>query len=273
MCNPIERSSLFDLMEMREWAIRILSADRLEDKLFAPDTLSDISPGIPILWQEPTRPAGMGFCKHTRGEKLPPLHEHGDPDKRAVCLHRFAGHELLAVEIMAYILLAMPQAPKHFRKGVANTLQEEQWHVRLYINRLKAFGLTLSDLPLYRHFWAYTPFMASPLRYVSLMSLTFENANLDFAPIYGASFDKHGDVASAGLMKQILSDEIKHVSFGWQWLRKSKESDQDPWQTWLANLPSRTLPSRAKGGGSFFAEHRRHAGIYEEWIINLQNSG
>jgi uncharacterized ferritin-like protein (DUF455 family) len=259
-------------MELREWAIRILSADCLEEKLFVPDQLTDFCAGPPIFWQEPTRPSGMGFCKHTRDEKLPPISELSNPDKRAICLHRFAGHELLAVEIMAYVLLAIPQAPKYFRKGLANTLQEEQWHVRLYLERLTAFGLKLSDLPLYRHFWAYTPHMNSFARYVSLMSLTFENANLDFAPIYGASFAHEGDESSSALMKQILQDEIKHVSFGWQWLRKSQEPHQDLWQAWLDHLPPRTLPRRAKGGGPFFAEHRRAAGIPDEWIINLKNS-
>ncbi len=258
-------------MELREWAIQVLSADCLSDKLFSTTTLTDHQPGPPLIWKEPTRPAGLGFNKFTRGQKLPPLHEHGDPEKRAVCLHRFAGHELLAVEIMAFAILAFPDAPKHFRKGVANTLREEQWHVRLYVERLKALGVELSDLPLYRHFWAYTPHMTSPLQYVSLMALTFENANLDFAPLYGDSFAKYGDDLSSALMQQILKDEIKHVAFGWQWLRKNLEPDQDPWETWKASVPPKMPLSRAKSGGThFFTEHRRSAGIPEEWIINLK---
>src|SRR5215831_18925835 len=125
-------------MELRDWAIAILSADRLEDKLFYPDKLTDFAPGAPIIWQEPTRPPGLHFQRHNHSEKLPPLSELSCSDKRAICLHRFAGHELLAVEIMAFALLAFPQAPKHFRKGLANTLREEQWHVQLYLRRLKA---------------------------------------------------------------------------------------------------------------------------------------
>lgn len=259
-------------MELRALAIHILSADRLEDKLLSPATLTDDYPGAPILWQEPTRPSELRFQRHSHNEKLPPLHEHKDAGKRAICLHRFAGHELLAVEIMAFALLAFPDAPKHFRKGVANTLREEQWHVRLYMQRMKAMGLSFEDLPLYRHFWAYTPFMTTPLRYVSLMSLTFENANLDFAPIYGASFEKHGDADAAALMQKILEDEIKHVAFGWQWLKKTKDPEQDPWETWTENIPSRMLPSRAKGRGQFFDAHRRLAGIPDEWIINLKKT-
>jgi uncharacterized ferritin-like protein (DUF455 family) len=255
-------------MEIREWAIRILSADSLDEKLLDPQTLTDENPGPPIFWQEPVRPSHMRFHKHTRKSKLPPLHEHHHPDKRAICLHRFAGHELLAVEIMAYALLAFPEAPRSFRRGVANTLKEEQGHVRLYMKRMAEMGLLFGDLPLFRHFWSYVPSLTSPLRYISLMSLTFEMANLDFAPLYGASFAKHGDTASADLMKTILQDEIAHVSFGYRWLKKWNENSE--WQTWLSSLPPRATPLRAKGP-QFFEEPRHLAGLSPEWIHQLRS--
>lgn len=257
-------------MELRDWAIHILSADVLEEKLFYPERLTDHQPGSPLFWKEPIRPIGMGFKRHTKKERLPSIHEHGELEKRAVCLHRFAGHELLAVEMMAYALLAFPEAPKHFRRGVANTLREEQWHVRLYINRLKEMGVCFGDFPLYRHFWAHTPFITSPLRYLSLMSLTFEMANLDFAPIYGQSFAKHGDEKSAALMKTILEDEISHVSFGLQWLKKLKEKSKKDWDVWRESIPEIVSPKRARGN-QFFEEHRQRAGVSEEWIQKLRN--
>ncbi len=144
-------------MQLREWATRILSADTLEEKLLDPKILTDDQPGLALFWDEPTRPPELQFQKHARKNKLPRLTELVHPDKRAICLHRFAGHELLAVEIMAYALLAFPEAPKHFRRGIANTLREEQEHVRLYLHEMKRFNITLQDMPLFRHFWAYTP--------------------------------------------------------------------------------------------------------------------
>jgi|SRR3989344_3454948 len=111
-----------NLMELREWAKRILTADTLEEKLLCPDNLTDNCPGAPLLFNEPTRPPGMGFNKRSKEEKLPPFQTHDSSDNRAICLHRFAGHELLAVEIMAHALTAFPDAPKAFRKGVAHTL-------------------------------------------------------------------------------------------------------------------------------------------------------
>lgn len=258
-------------MEIRDWVIRILSGDTLAEKLLAPDLLTDREPGPPLFWKEPTRPPGMGFHRHRYKDKLPSILEHGDPEKRAICLHRFAGHELLAVEIMAYALLAFPEAPKNFRKGLVHTLKEEQGHVRLYIKRMEEMGLTFGALPLYRNFWAYVPHLTSPLHYVSVMSLTFEMANLDFAPYYGHSFARHGDQESAALMQQILADELRHVSFGYKWFNQLKPEQSDAWECWEKSLPPFMTPKRAKGL-SFQEENRKAAGVSMDWIQKLQEA-
>ena len=255
-------------MELRDWATRILSADTIEEKLLSPDLLTDFTPGPALLFDEPTRPASMGFNKRTKEQKLPPFQLHGNADNRAICLHRFAGHELLAVEIMAQALLAFPDAPKAFRKGIAHTLKEEQGHVQLYIKRMNELGVQFGDLPLYRHFWNHVPHLTTPIRYVSVMSLTFEMANLDFAPMYGKSFSHFGDHDSAALMAQILKDEINHVSFGFAWLQKFK-GQLDSWDAWTQSQGPLLTPKRAKGF-VLIEENRKAAGIPESWITRLQ---
>jgi uncharacterized ferritin-like protein (DUF455 family) len=257
-------------MELREWAIQILSADTLEGKLTDPGAWTDQAPGSSLIWDEPTRPPGMSFCRRSKEEKLPPFHEHHDPYKRALCMHRFAGHELLAVEIMAFALLAFPEAPSTFRRGLAHTMREEQGHVRLYMQQMERLGIKFGDLPLYRHFWKHTPYIQSPTHYVSMMSLTFEMANLDFAPMYGKSFAHYGDLEAAGLMATILKDEIAHVKFGWRWLKQFTQGIQSDWDVWEKTLASTLLtPKRAKG----FVVHeepRKQAGIPQEWISKLK---
>lgn len=256
-------------MELQEWAERILSADTLEEKLFSPKKFTDNFTGPPKFWNEPVRPSGMGFQKHTKKNKLPKHWELSCPEKRAICLHRFAGHELLAVEIMAYALLAFPYAPKHFRRGVAGTLKEEQEHVRLYCKQLDRFGMDLRDAPLYRHFWSYTPYLKTPEQYISVMSLSFEMANLDYAPFYGAAFNQVGDKEAASLMQKILKDEITHVAFGWNWLKKFKRKDLSIWKAWLESLPKNFSPERAMGK-PFQEGNRELAGVSSEWIIDFK---
>jgi uncharacterized ferritin-like protein (DUF455 family) len=257
-------------VELREWAYSILASDTLAGKLAQPSILTDEVPGLPLIWGNPIRPPGMSFSKHSKEEKLPSFQELHSQDKRAVCLHRFAGHELLAVEIMAFTLLAFPDAPKHFRKGLANTLAEEQGHVQLYMQRMDELGIRFGDLPLYRHFWKHTPHITSPLHYISLMSLTFEMANLDFAPMYGKTFLHHGDEASSKLMAVILKDEIAHVGFGWNWLKRFKGKEETEWEAWEKSLSSTLLtPKRAKGF-VMLEEPRFRAGIPEEWVKKLK---
>jgi len=255
-------------MEIRDWCIRILSATTLEEKVLSPKILTDLTPGPAILWDTPSRPRGMEFQAYTKKDKLPPLQELHHPDKRAICLHRFAGHELLAVEVMAYALLAFPNAPKHFRKGLANTLREEQGHVQMYAKRLQELHVTFGELPLYRHFWAYTKTLLSPLEYVSVMSLTFEMANLDFAPLYRDIFLQYDDILSAQLMEQILQDEIQHVSFGMHWLNTMKPPSLSSWECWRHHCPL-ALPKQTAKGKLFQIEHRKKAGVPEDWIIQL----
>lgn len=258
-------------MELRDWATKILSGTRIEDKLFDPIVFTDKDPGPAIFWKEPVRPQGMHFQRHTpKKDKLPPLHEHNNPDKVAVCLHRFCGHELLAVEMMAHALLAFPESPKAFRMGLANTLREEQGHVRLYMARLAKLGVNFGDMPLYRHFWALTTHITSPIRFVSMMNLTLEMANLDFAPHYGSSFKRHGDLDSYELMKQILHDEIKHVSFGMGWLKKLKEKHADMFDLYQESITPLLTPKRAKGP-HFQEEPRRLAKVPESWIQSLKS--
>jgi hypothetical protein len=217
-------------VELREWAASILEADTLDGKLASLESPTDDLPGDPLIFGDPVRPPGMSFSKRKKEEKLPPFNDLHDPEKRAICLHRFAGHELLAVEIMAFTLLAFPHAPKHFRKGLANTL----------------------------------------LHYVSTMSLTFEMANLDFAPMYGKTFLKYGDEEAAALMATILRDEIAHVGFGWGWLKRFKSAHETEWEAWENTLSSTLLnPKRAKGF-VVHEDHRSKAGIPEEWIIKLK---
>lgn len=256
-------------MEIRDWAYQILSSERLEDKLFAPVKFSDEYPGVPCLFKQPARTHAMRFQRRAREEKLPALQELKDPSKVAVCLHRFAGHELLAVEIMAYVLLAFPEAPKSFRKGVAHVLKEEQEHVRLYMERLSQMGVSLGDMPLYEHFWHHTPYITSPLHYISVMSLTFEMANLDFAPIYGKTFLKAGDQASGELMATIFRDEINHVRFGWKWLTKWADGKGE-WDAWEDVLKTTLLNPKRARGFILNQEPRLKAGISPEFIANLE---
>ncbi|MFM1768297.1 MAG: hypothetical protein RJA22_826 [Verrucomicrobiota bacterium] len=261
-------------MELREFAEQVLFATTLEEKLRRPGELTDVRPG-PALGVPgvPGRPAGLGF-KEARGGaaggagEFPGLHGLGTERGRGQVLHFFANHELLATELMALVLLRFPDAPAAFRRGVLRTLQEEQEHTRLYLERLRACGVEFGELPVSGYFWRMVSGMQSPLDYVAGLSLTFEQANLDYARQFGRGFAEAGDADTARLLERIYRDEIGHVAYGLKWFRRWKAPGRSDWEAYCAQLPSPLSPRRAKGA-NWNPEGRRAAGLDAEFIAQL----
>lgn len=257
-------------MELRTWAFEILSGSNLSSKLLDPGPVTDFDPGPAYFFDEPSRAPHLKLSKRSQNQKLPPFHEHGSEAARIKCLHRFCGHELLAVELLAFAALAFPNAPSSYRRSLIHHIKEEQSHVRLYQNRLIELGSDLGQEPLYRHFWAVTAHLHSLESFISYMNLTIEQANLDFAPMYLSSFSRHGDELSAKVMSKILEDEIGHVKLGVCWLSKAFNTKDQVlfFEKWKMSLPALTDSSRAMGFLCHSAP-RVAAGLSKEWIERL----
>lgn len=258
-------------MELREFAERILFATTLEEKLQRPGTLTDEHPGAPILAPpQPGRPPELRFKEAgSGGQEFPGLHRLEQERERGKLLHFFANHELLATELMALVLLRFPEAPAAFRRGVLQTLQDEQDHTRLYLRRMEQCGFQFGELPVSGYFWRSVSSMARPMDYVAGLSLTFEQANLDFCRHFARGFGQVGDTLTAELLDGIYRDEIAHVAHGLKWFRRWKAPEQSDWEAYCETLQFPLSPRRAKGVG-FNAEGRRAAGLDPEFIARLQ---
>ncbi len=257
-------------MELREFAERILFATTLDEKLAAPENLVDERPGPAIDAPEmPGRPSGLTFKPAGSGRSdFPGLNRLEQETERGRLLHFFANHELLATELMALVLLRFPEAPASFRRGVLQTLREEQEHIRLYLKRMRECGIEFGALPVSGYFWRAVSPMDSPLDFVTGISLTFEQANLDFARHYARAFTTVGDTATAELLDRIYHDEIAHVAHGLKWFRRWKEPGVSDWQAFCQQLRFPLSPQRAKGI-NLNVEGRRAAGFDPEFIAAL----
>lgn len=257
-------------MELRDFAEQVLFATTLEDKLRCPDSLTDEHPGPPLIAPAaPGRPAGLHFKPQVSGKaEFPGLHQLENKTERGRLLHFFANHELLATELMALVLLKFPDAPTAFRKGLVQTLKDEQEHTRLYIGRMKACGIEFGELPVSGYFWRCVAPMEHPMDYVASLSLTFEQANLDFARHFARGFAAVGDEATAKLLEKIYRDEIGHVAYGLKWFRRWKQPEESDWDAFCRTLKFPLSPQRAKGF-SLNVEGRRAAGLDPEFIARL----
>ena len=247
---------------LREHAERLLFGSTLDDKLSDPGELDDERPGSPIAVPDrPGRPPGLwGDLGQPRFPRLLV-----DPKERGRALHFFANHELLAIELFALAVLRFPDAPPGFRLGVARILREEQRHLRGYLSRLGP--VEFGEIPTNRFFW--TTLAAAPdlPSFVAGISLTFEQANLDYAAWYAAEFRKVGDETTARVLDEVLADEIGHVRHGLTWFRQWRPGPF--WDRWIEALPPPLTPARAKGLG-WQREARLSAGLDSADIDRLR---
>ena len=257
-------------MELRDFAEQVLFATTLEEKLRCPAVITDERPGPAFVAPAaPGRPAGLRFKPQGTGKaEFPGTNQLEDAAERGRLLHFFANHELLATELMALVLLRFPDAPTAFRRGVLQTLRDEQEHTRLYLARMAACGIGFGELPVSGYFWRSVAPMTSPLDFVAGLSLTFEQANLDFARHFARGFAAVGDADSAALLDRIHRDEIAHVAHGLKWFRRWKNPAESDWDAFCRVLKFPLSPQRAKGV-SLNVEGRRAAGLDAVFIAEL----
>lgn len=236
------------------FAQQILMGQSLADKLL--DT-----PITWNIWQPfdlPAQPGRSGSIVFSdRQFKFPKGNQLGEPEKKAMALHSFANHELLAIEMMAAAILVYPHQTEEdirFKKGVLSAMKDEQKHLTLYICRLNELGYQFGDFPLNDFFWRQMPKLPTAAHYLAMMALTFEAANLDFAQYYSKIFKQMGDDKTSAILDLVLEDEISHVALGAHWMKKWRQ-DKTLWKYYMECLPWPLTPARSKGIGF---DHKLH---------------
>ncbi|HWO26319.1 MAG TPA: DUF455 family protein [Kofleriaceae bacterium] len=261
-------------MNAADYARAIVAGTSLDAKLVPPpEALEFGEPGAALAerWAAPDAPGRPAALAITAGRdaRVPPLAGMRDPRQRARILHALANHELQAIELFAWAQLAFPDTPAAFRRGLVAILADEQHHFELYRERLAALGARFGEHPVTGHFWNKLDHLATPADFVCTMCLTFENANLDFAGDYAAAARACGDAATAAALDRVHADEIRHVHFGWIWLRRFDDAAaSDMWQAYLRHVRHPLGPRRARGA-RFDREARRRAGLDEAFIEAL----
>ena len=264
-------------MTVREYAEKILLSETLSEKLAPPPQGLTLDPPAKLSYRAPNLPGRPEALRPRKARdtrtKTPSTEQLGNEEHRSVLLHFFCNHELLAVELMALALLKFPDAPDAFRRGLLHTLQEEQEHTRLYLQRMAATGTKFGDHSLSSMIWEHISSMTSPIEYVSRLSLTFEQSNLDYANHYSKAFAKVGDQTTSDLLSKIYKDEIAHVGYGLKWLRRFKQKQESDWDAWHQSLARPLSPIRAKAPEAsvpFNIEGRLKAGFDNDFINQLK---
>jgi uncharacterized ferritin-like protein (DUF455 family) len=258
-------------MELRAFAERVLLSDSLDLKLErVRESFTDVTTGTELRVTEPVRPSNLQFAPRRAAPAMPHPSTFTDPKRRAIAHHIMANHELQALEVMAWVLLAFPNAPAEFRTGIAHVMQDEQRHTLMHMERSSALGVKFGDLPVNCYIWKKALGFENVLQYIAGLPLTFEGRNLDHTLEFEDYFLKAGDPKSAAIMKMIHRDEIAHVAFGMEWLRRLKPEGQSEWDAYVQNLQYPLRPNKSIGD-IFHAEPRLAAGMTPDFLNRLQH--
>ncbi|MCX6119007.1 MAG: DUF455 family protein [Proteobacteria bacterium] len=257
------------------FAERLLYSTNLKDKLTdsSSTAFESVKKATPFLTPDlPGRPPGLSLDHRPKTKsnyKFPKSSSLDHAESRGQVLHFFANHELLAIELMALALLKFPDSPESFQLGIVNTIEEEQIHMQLYIQRMKELGVEFGEMPLNGFFWNSLKTMSTPEEFVAGMSLTFEQANLDFSLQYKNKFSELGDHVTADVLQKVLIDEIGHVKHGVIWMNRWKAPNQSLWKAYMEHLHFPLTPMRGKAA-FFDINSRKQAGLDDEFIRQMQ---
>lgn len=264
-----------NISSIQQYALNLLSAKTIEDKLAAPSDSLVIENSAEQFFVSdgfmPSRPLGLEINRSVKPKSSFPKSSSLEADtSRGEVFHFFANHELLALELMALCILKFGHnAPKKYLEGLVRTMTEEQSHLQSYLERMTSLGVEFGSMPVNKFFWDCLAPLPTLEQFVCAMSMTFEQANIDFAYHYEEIFRTLGDQQSAEIMKKVRLDEINHVKHGVIWSNRWKPVDQSLWDYYRKHLVFPITPMRAKGS-SFDKSGRLQAGLSTDFIDQLE---
>jgi uncharacterized ferritin-like protein (DUF455 family) len=255
-------------LEIREFAEAVLFSADMDLKLAPPERMTDRNPGAAVAAPAaPGRPTWLPLRSSRSIPDAPTPAGLVNERVRGLALHSFAHHELQALELMALALLRFPDAPQGFRRGLVKILGDEQRHFRMYTDRAEHWGVGLGEVGTGHFFWDTVANLDTPADFLAALSLTYEQANLDFSSHWEDAFRAVDDPVSADVLNQVYEDEIAHVRHGVAWFDRLNGGIQ--FEDYARRLVFPLSPGRAKGP-IFDREGRVRAGLSEAFIDEME---
>ena len=148
------------------------------------------------------------------------------PQSRRERLHRHMNNEMSSLEIAAQCLADFPDAPWDLRMQLARQVWDESRHVTALHRRLRQIGGIKGEFPVANFEWTVTCFLDSLIGRLTLQNRTFEAGAMDLMARLPGKWRDAGDSETADLLDAIAADEIQHVRFANQWIRKLTSEDK-----------------------------------------------
>lgn len=140
-------------------------------------------------------------------------------------LHRHMNTELQTLEIASQSLADFPSAPWALRMELARQAWDESRHAAMLYRRLRQVGGHKGEFPVMNFDWSVSTMAGSLAGRLALQNRTLEGGEMDLLRHLIALWREVGDEETSALMEAILADEIQHVRFANQWLRRLGEQE------------------------------------------------
>ena len=187
----------------------------------------------------PARDARYTVKEHWRDcENYPGDH----PLHQVEFTHRQMNEEVNGLECSAACLADFPQADWGLRMWFARQCADEARHARMFRARLESMGGHVGQFPVMNFQYRIICKADSLLGRLTIQNRTFEAGGLDAVAWVAQTMRDEGNAPLADFFESQLADEIVHVRFANDWVRKLIRDD--PRQ--LLDM-SKTLGRAARG--------------------------
>ncbi|MGE3538136.1 MAG: DUF455 family protein [Candidatus Tectimicrobiota bacterium] len=155
------------------------------------------------------------------------MHEYPDmsPVSQRERLHRHMNNEIGSIEIAAQCLADFPTAPWELRMQLARQCWDETRHVEMLYRRLQELGGYKGEFPVANLEWTITCMLDSLPARLAVQNRTFEAGLMDLLGKLVDRWREVGDDRTADMLDGILVDEIQHVRFANQWIKRLAQED------------------------------------------------
>lgn len=141
-------------------------------------------------------------------------------------LHRHMNNETGAIEIAAQCLVDFPEAPWDLRMQLARQCYDESRHVCALYRRLRELGGRKGEFPISNYEWCVAGIQDTLVGRLAVQNRTFEAGLMDLLGNLRKQWRAVGDETTAQVLENILVDEVGHVRFANQWIRKMAQADR-----------------------------------------------
>lgn len=148
-----------------------------------------------------------------------------DPESRRKKMHREYNQEVQTLEIAALCIADFPDAPWELRLELARQCWDEARHAALYYRRLQEMGGRKGQYAIANLDWSVVAMLDSLAARLAVQHRTFEAGSLDLEGQGIPMFREAGDDATADMIEAIETDEIQHVRFANEWLKRLTDAD------------------------------------------------